>query len=97
MDILKQMGYRALQMKKQKSAVVLASEGEDGKVFIMAAITPDLNEKGAQAGRLVSVLGKILGGGGGGQPDLATAGGRFPEKIDEAFDAAAAWLNEQLT
>ncbi len=97
MDILKQMGHRALQLKDSGSVVVLASSNSEGKVFLMAAITPDLVEKGVQAGKLVSVLGKIVGGGGGGQPDLATAGGRFPEKIDEAFSTASEWIKEQLS
>ncbi len=97
MDILKKMGYRALQLKNSQSVVVLASASEEGKVFLMAAITPDLNKKGVQAGKLVSVLGKIVGGGGGGQPDLATAGGRFPDKIEEAFEEASKWIQEQLT
>jgi alanyl-tRNA synthetase len=97
MDILKKMGYRALQKKTSGSVIVLASASEEGKVFIMAAITPDLNKKELQAGRLVSVLGKIVGGGGGGQSDLATAGGRFPDKIDNVFEEAANWLREQLT
>jgi len=97
MDMLKKMGYRALQIKESGSVVALASANDEGKVFIMAAITSDLNEKGLQAGKLVSVLGRIVGGGGGGQPDLATAGGRFPEKIDDVFEEAAKWLHEQLT
>lgn len=97
MDILKQMGHRALQLKASESVVVLASTNSEGKVFLMAAITPDLVKQGVQAGKLVSALGKIVGGGGGGQPDLATAGGRFPEKIDDAFTTASDWIKEQLT
>ncbi|REL24074.1 alanine--tRNA ligase [Rhodohalobacter sp. SW132] len=97
MDLLKQMGYRALQLKDSGSVFVLASQNSEGKVFLMAAITPDLNEKGLQAGKLVSQLGRIVGGGGGGQPELATAGGRFPDKIGEAFGTAEKWIKEQLT
>ena len=97
MDLLKEMGYRALQKMDYEAVVVLASRTDEGKVVLMAAITPDLNKKNLQAGKLVSVLGRIVGGGGGGQPDLATAGGRDPEKIDEVFKAAAGWIREQLT
>lgn len=97
MDLLKDMGYRALQKMNSKAVVVLASKTGEGKVVLMAAITPDLNKKNLQAGQLVSVLGRIVGGGGGGQPDLATAGGRNPEKIEEVFEAAAGWIREQLT
>lgn len=96
MDTLKQMGYDALQKQKTESVIVIASsDTETGKVFLMAAITDDLVKKGLKAGALVSELGKIVGGGGGGQPGLATAGGRFPEKIDEAFKAAESWIKDQ--
>jgi len=97
MDMLKQMGYDALQKEAKSSVIVLSSSNtEDGKVFVMAAITSDLIEKGLKAGALVSELGKVVGGGGGGQPNLATAGGRFPEKVDEAFATAAEWIEQQL-
>jgi alanyl-tRNA synthetase len=96
MDTLKQLGYDALQKMKENSVIVLASsDPEQGKVYLMAAITDDLVKKGLKAGSLVSELGKIVGGGGGGQPNLATAGGRFPEKINEAFSAASAWITDQ--
>lgn len=95
MDSLKQMGYDALQKKKENSIIVLASSNPGGKVFLMGAVTDDLVAKGFKAGKLVSVLGKIVGGGGGGQPDLATAGGRFPDKTGEAFLEAEKWIQEQ--
>ncbi|MGM0507117.1 MAG: DHHA1 domain-containing protein [Bacteroidota bacterium] len=52
--------------------------------------------EGLRAGDLVRNLGKTLGGGGGGQPGLATAGGRFPEKIDEMFDQAREQIKQAL-
>ncbi len=95
MGRLKQLGYDALQKKKEKSVIVLASaDAEEGKVYLMAAITDDLVAEGLKAGALVSDLGKIVGGGGGGQPNLATAGGRHPEKINDAFAAAKEWLQK---
>ena len=98
MNTLKQLGYDALQKTKKNSVVVLAaSEPSEGKVYLMAAVTEDVVNKGIKAGAMVSVLGKIVGGGGGGQPTLATAGGRFPEKIDEALNEAEIWLKEQLS
>jgi len=97
MNTLKQLGYDALKKKKNNSVVVLASSDPDeGKVYLMAAVTDDVVQKGIKAGAMVSVLGKIVGGGGGGQPTIATAGGRFPEKIDEALNEAENWLNKQL-
>lgn len=96
MDTLKQMGYDALQKIKEQGVVVLASsDPEAGKVYLMAALSDPLVKKGMKAGTLVSELGKIVGGGGGGQPNLATAGGRFPDKIDEAFKTAAEWIEHQ--
>ncbi|WP_069132834.1 alanine--tRNA ligase [Rhodohalobacter halophilus] len=97
MDTLKQLGYDALAKTKVNSVVVLAAENiEEGKVYLMAAVTDDLIESGLKAGAMVSQLGKIVGGGGGGQPNLATAGGRFPEKIDEAFQKAEELIRTQL-
>jgi alanyl-tRNA synthetase len=96
MDTLKQLGYDALNKKKEKSVIVLASyDNEEGKVFLMGAVTDDLVEKGFKAGALVSQLGRIVGGGGGGQPNLATAGGRFPDKIVEALQAVPGWIKDQ--
>lgn len=97
MDDLKQMGYEALEKQKNDSVILLASVDEvDQKVYLMAAISASLVQKGLKAGALVSALGKIVGGGGGGQPNLATAGGRFPEKIDEALEAASDWIQNEL-
>jgi alanyl-tRNA synthetase len=96
MDTLKQLGYDALQKSKEKSIIVLASsDKEQGKVFLMAAVTDDLIKQDYKAGELVSKIGKIVGGGGGGQPNLATAGGRFPEKIDDAFKAVSTWISSK--
>ena len=97
MNALKQSGYDALNQLKENAIVVLASEDpESEKVYLMAAITEDLVAKGLKAGSLVGSLGKIVGGGGGGQPTLATAGGRFPEKIDEALAYTEKWIREAL-
>ncbi|PWN06936.1 alanine--tRNA ligase [Rhodohalobacter mucosus] len=98
MDTLKQLGYEAIQKTKERSVIVLGSvDEESGKVYLMAALTDDLVGRGIKAGALVSNLGKIVGGGGGGQPNLATAGGRFPDKLQEAMDAVAGWIKEQLS
>src|SRR5690625_2698743 len=96
MDDLKQMGYQSLQKKSEKTVTVLASvEEEERKVYLMVSVTDDLVGKGAHAGKLVSDLGKLVGGGGGGQPGLATAGGRFPEKTEEVFSHAREWIKGQ--
>ncbi len=88
MDLLKQLGYESLEKSKKGTITVLgAKDPEEGKVYVMAAVTDDLiSEKDLKAGALVGELGQMLGGGGGGQPNLATAGGRKPEKLNEIFD-----------
>jgi alanyl-tRNA synthetase len=96
MDELKQMGYDSLQKKPEETVTVLAgTDKEQGKVYLMVSVTDDLVKKGMKAGALVSELGRIVGGGGGGQPGLATAGGRHPEKVDEAFAHVNTWITEQ--
>jgi len=93
MDTLKQLGYDSLQKEPKNSITVLAAKNsEEGKVYLMASVTDDLIDKGYKAGALVGELGRVVGGGGGGQPNLATAGGRFPDKIDEAFKKAVSWI-----
>ncbi|MEX2463462.1 MAG: DHHA1 domain-containing protein, partial [Balneolaceae bacterium] len=97
METLKQMGYDALQKQKEKSVIVLASvDHDEQKVLLLAAITDDLVREGLKAGNLVSTLGKIVGGGGGGQPNLATAGGRFPDKVDQALQTVSEWVQKEL-
>jgi len=98
MDMLKQLGYESLNKLKKASVVILgSSHKEEGKVYVAAAVTEDLiKEKGLKAGSLVGKLGKLLGGGGGGQPDLATAGGRQPEKLSEVLGRANEIISEEL-
>ncbi|HEY7170033.1 MAG TPA: alanine--tRNA ligase [Vicinamibacterales bacterium] len=76
----------SLKAKIQSGVVVLAS-ATDGKVQIVVAVTADLTGK-VKAGQIVKEIAPIVGGGGGGRPDFAEAGGRHPEKIDEMLAAA---------
>ncbi|MGE3955281.1 MAG: alanine--tRNA ligase [Vicinamibacterales bacterium] len=74
--------------------VVIASES-DGKVQMVVAVTPDLTAK-VKAGAMVKTLAPIVGGGGGGRPDFAEAGGKLPGKIDEMLAAAPDALKSLL-
>jgi alanyl-tRNA synthetase len=74
--------------------VILASEN-DGKVALVVAVTKDLTNR-VQAGRLVKELAPIVGGGGGGRPDLAEAGGKDPSGIDRLLHQAPEVLKSQL-
>jgi len=76
----------SLKAKIQSGVVVLAS-ANDGKVQIVVAVTPDLTAK-VKAGQIVKEIAPIVGGGGGGRPDFAEAGGKQPEKIDEMLEAS---------
>jgi alanyl-tRNA synthetase len=86
-ESLKTAAERLLQ-KLGNGAVVLGSVPEDGKVSLVAAFSPDVNKKGLQAGKFIGAIAKICGGGGGGRPNLAQAGGRDPSKLPEALEIA---------
>jgi len=76
----------SLKGRIKSGVVVLASEN-DGKVQIVVAVTPDLTQK-IKAGQIVKEIAPIVGGGGGGRPTMARAGGKDPEKLGAALDRA---------
>jgi alanyl-tRNA synthetase len=73
---------------KLTSGIVVLGGVAEGKVSLICLVTPDLVKEGKNAGKIVGELAKICGGGGGGKPDLAQAGGKQPEKLAEALAAA---------
>jgi alanyl-tRNA synthetase len=68
----------------------------DGRPALVASVTQDVVEKGADAVGIVRELGRVIGGGGGGRPTMAQAGGSDPTKLDQALAGAAAILKKQL-
>ncbi|MFM6118881.1 MAG: alanine--tRNA ligase, partial [Sphaerospermopsis kisseleviana] len=86
-ESLKDAAERLLQ-KIGNGAVVLGSIPEEGKVSIVAAFSSEVNKKGIQAGKFVGAVAKICGGGGGGKPNLAQAGGRDASKLPQALETA---------
>ncbi len=76
-----------LKNKLQSGVVILGAEN-GGKVNIVAGVTKDLVTKGYHAGNLVKEVAVRCGGGGGGRPDMAQAGGKDPEKLQEGIDSA---------
>ena len=85
-----------LRDKHSPVAVILAAE-IDGKVALIAAVSkPLVRDRGLNAGHAVKAAAQIAGGGGGGRPDMAEAGARLVDKIDEAVAAGAAVFKEQL-
>lgn len=73
---------------KQKidSVVLVLGSVNEGKVNIIAGVTKDLMDKGFHAGKIVKEVASICGGGGGGRPDMAQAGGKDPSKLNEALE-----------
>ncbi len=83
--------------KKAKSAAVVFGFTEDENATLLAGVTDDLVKKGLKAGDLVKQIAPLIDGGGGGRPQMAQAGGKNPEKIDEALAKAAEIIKEKLT
>src|SRR6185503_13980008 len=91
-------GLRALvdqHRSRIKSGVVVLASPSDGKVSIVVGVTPDLTRK-IPAGQVVKQLAPIVGGGGGGRPDFAEAGGKDPSKIGEMLAAARGVVEKLL-
>ncbi len=75
-----------LKQKSGEGVVVLASAQPEGKVAIIAGVTPGLVKR-IQAGKLVGAVAKFVGGSGGGKPEIAEAGGKDQSQIDAALKA----------
>lgn len=87
-----------LQQKLGEAAVILASIPAEGKVSLVAAFSPKvIKEKQLQAGKFIGSIAKICGGGGGGKPNLAQAGGKDANKLSEALDTAKQQLITSLS
>jgi len=82
--------------KRAKSAAAVVGFVDGEKAVVIAGVTDDLIRKGLKAGDIVKAVAPVIGGGGGGQPHLAQAGGKSPEKIDEALAAAAELIAQKL-
>ena len=91
-----QTAAERLLNKLGEGAIVLASIPEPDKVSLVAAFSKGVNAKGLQAGKFIGNIAKICGGGGGGRPNLAQAGGRDASKVKEALAVAKAELEGSL-
>ncbi|MCY3756093.1 MAG: DHHA1 domain-containing protein, partial [Acidobacteria bacterium] len=83
-----------LKSRIGRGVVVLATSGS-GKVSLVAAVTSDLTSR-LHAGRMVKEIATVVGGGGGGRPDLAEAGGKDPSKLSLALEAVAAYVEKHV-
>ncbi len=85
------------QLKEEiGEGVVLLISSADGKVSLVAMATDEAVKKGAHAGNLIKAAAKLVGGGGGGRPNMAQAGGKNPAGIAQALEEAEKVLSEQL-
>lgn len=82
---------------KLVSCVVLLAAVSDGKVMLVASVTKDLLAKKMHAGNIVKVAAGACGGGGGGRPDMAQAGGKDVTKVDEAISSGIEEIKKQLS
>lgn len=83
-------------LRDKIQGVVVAAGDKDGKVNIVVMGTKDAVAKGFHAGKLVKEAASVTGGGGGGRPDMAQAGGKDPSKIKEALEKAKEVMLNQL-
>jgi alanyl-tRNA synthetase len=79
-----------------QDAAILLGTAADGRVHLVASVAPALVERGVRAGAVVKAAAQVVGGGGGGRDTMAQAGGRDPEKLAEAIDAARAAIESAL-
>ena len=93
-DALRQMADRFRQRYPDRGIAVLGTIIEDSPRLV-AVVTQDLVEEGFHAGDLVKFVAEQVGGGGGGRPNLAHAGGTDPEKLEPALASVAEWVQEQ--
>ena len=98
MDMLRSLAETMRERMGESSVAVLGTPDSAGeKVYLAAVASDDLIRSGVlKAGDLVGRLARIVGGGGGGRPELATAGGRRPEKLNEALDSTGEVVRDFL-
>ncbi|KAL8115806.1 hypothetical protein AgCh_022345 [Apium graveolens] len=87
-DSLKSAAEYIVDTLQDPAAVVLGSCPGEGKVSLVAAFTPGVVDLGLQAGKFIGPVAKLCGGGGGGRPNFAQAGGRKPENLSSALEQA---------
>jgi alanyl-tRNA synthetase len=83
--------------KKAKSAAIVLGLTEEGNATLLAGVTDDLVKKGLKSGDIVKEIAPLIDGGGGGRPQMAQAGGKNPEKIDDALAKAAEIIKAKLS
>lgn len=93
-DVLRTMGDSIKE--KAPNMVAVLSAVNDCKISLLCVCGAEAVKKGAHAGKIIKEVAKMVGGGGGGRPDSATAGGKQPEKLEEALEAVNNIVEAQL-
>jgi len=83
-------------MKSQTDIAIVLGSTQNGRTTIITAISPNLVKRGLHAGNISKEVAKIIGGGGGGRPDMAQAGGQLAEKLDEALRFAEELIGKNI-
>jgi len=93
-DALREMSDKF--RNQHPSGVILLASEQNGKPIMIAAVTDDLVQRGLNAVQLVQKVARVVGGGGGGKPTLAQAGGKDASKLSEALDQVTVYIRESL-
>lgn len=96
MDMDELRNISDLLKDRMGSGIVVLGTASGQKVNFIATATQDVVKKGFHAGKLIKEVAKVAGGGGGGRPDMAQAGGKKPEMLDQALEKAKEFIKEQL-
>jgi alanyl-tRNA synthetase len=94
MDELRELSDRLKD--KMGSGIAVIGTVNGGKINFIATATKDLVKRGFHAGNLIREVAQVAGGGGGGRPDMAQAGGKRPEKMADALEKAKDLIKDQL-
>lgn len=95
MNDLRNLGDQ-IKQKIQSGIIVLATT-IDNKVNLLVMITDDIIKIGGHAGKLIKEIAQIVGGGGGGRPNIAQAGGKYSDKINEALEKAKEYIQQHIS
>jgi alanyl-tRNA synthetase len=93
-DALRQMTDRFRQ--QYPSGVVVLGSAVDGRPALIACVTDDLVKRGLNAGEIVRTIAQVIGGSGGGRPNLAQAGGKDASRLQEAIDLVLPLVKSKL-
>jgi alanyl-tRNA synthetase len=96
-NLMRQWIDQIRQKSTTPTAILFASKAGEDKVLLVAGISRELVARGLSAGKWISEVAPIVGGGGGGKSDLAQAGGKLPDKIPDALQRAHAAIQDMLS